>query len=119
MGEKILVKCFSNEPRLQWYNEDLLRMRRKDVQGQICRCKQIDKMVLFQIAAGELRSLINRSDKERSELQRRVEQHEISERLKIEREAEDRQRLAGLYTLDYDKQHQMENSLMVNRAARF
>ena len=44
---------------------------------------------------GELRNLIARSDKERSELQRRVEQHEIQERLKQEKEVEDRQRLAG------------------------
>ena len=47
------------------------------------------------LISGELRSLINRSDKERAELQRRVEQHEIQERLKQEKEAEDRKRLAG------------------------
>lgn len=50
----------------------------------------------FQIT-GELRSLITRSDKERAELQRRLEQHEIQERVKLERETEDRQRLAGRY----------------------
>ena len=39
--------------------------------------------------------MIQRSDKERGELQRRVEQQEVQERLKLEREAEDRQRFAG------------------------